>query len=68
MTKFAEDARNLCAALNRFGLPRAVANVEKDCLLACNTSFQERTGFTLEELRTMNFSEWMEFGPVNATK
>lgn len=44
MTKSVEDAKSLCAALNRFGLPRAVANLDKDCLLACKASFQERTG------------------------
>ena len=45
------ESRALCASLDRFGLPRAVAHVGTDTFIAWNQAFLERTGFSSETIR-----------------
>ena len=45
------DSTALCSALDRFGLPRAVAHAEADTFIAWNRAFLDRTGFSEEAIR-----------------
>src|SRR5215831_16775617 len=45
------ESKALCASLDRFRLPRAVAHVGTDTFIAWNQAFLERTGFSPETIR-----------------
>ena len=45
------DSIALCSALDRFGLPRAVAHAGADTFIAWNQAFLDRTGFSAEAIR-----------------
>ena len=45
------ESKALCASLDRFDLPRAIAHVGTDTFIAWNQAFLERTGFSSETIR-----------------
>ncbi|MGA8654793.1 MAG: hypothetical protein WB586_01475 [Chthoniobacterales bacterium] len=51
------DSKALCSALDRFGLPRAIAHAGADAFIAWNHTFLERTGFSAEAIRTVGINK-----------
>jgi hypothetical protein len=57
-----ENLQQVCAVLNGFALPRAIANFERRTFVAWNPKFLERTGFTEDEMKSSKPEELLIFG------
>jgi PAS domain-containing protein len=48
------DMQKLCVHLNEFALPRAIVDLDQQRFLAWNTRFLARTGYSEEEIKTLD--------------
>jgi hypothetical protein len=55
------NSRALCAALDKYRLPRAIVHVENR-FLAWNKAFLTQTGFSDDELARLNAKDWVTLG------
>lgn len=53
--ELSEEAQAICGLLNEYRLPRAIVHLGRDRFIAWNVSFQERTGYTAEQLHFAHF-------------
>jgi len=60
--ELSQEAKAICDALDEFRLPRAIVHVEQDCFIAWNTSFQERTGYSADELQVAHLKDLIVIG------
>jgi hypothetical protein len=60
--ELSQEAKAICDALDEFRLPRAIVHVEQDCFIAWNTSFQERTGYSADELQVAHLKDLIAIG------
>jgi hypothetical protein len=51
------DMQKLCVHLNEFALPRAIADFERQRFVAWNTRFLARTGYSEEEIKTLDLGK-----------
>jgi PAS domain-containing protein len=56
-----KEAQAICDLLNEFHLPRAVVHLGQDRFIAWNKSFQERTGYSAEQLRFAHLKDLLAF-------
>jgi hypothetical protein len=56
-----KEAQAICDLLNEFHLPRAVVHLGQDRFIAWNKSFQERTGYSAEQLRFAHSKDLLAF-------
>src|SRR5260370_40772548 len=47
------EMQKLCAHLNEFALPRAIVDFDRQRFVAWNTRFLARTGYSEEEIKTL---------------
>ena len=47
------ELQELCAGLEQFGLPSAIADLNEQCFIAWNAIFLEQTGFSEAEITTL---------------
>jgi len=64
--ELSQEAKAICDALDEFRLPRAIVHVEQDCFIAWNKSFQERTGYSADELQVAHLKDLIVIGETNA--
>ena len=64
--ELSQEAKAICDALDEFRLPRAIVHVEQDCFIAWNTSFQERTGYSADELQVAHLKDLIAIGEPDA--
>ena len=57
-----QNLQELCAVLNGFALPRAIADFEKGSFVAWNPKFLEHTGFTEDEIKTSKPEDLLALG------
>jgi len=57
-----QKLQELCAILDKFALPRAIADFEHHSFVAWNTRFIEQTGFSEHQLRSSKPDELLTFG------
>jgi hypothetical protein len=57
-----QNLQQLCAFLNGFALPRAIADFEDRFFVAWNPKFLEHTGFSESEMKASNPEELLTFG------
>jgi PAS domain-containing protein len=57
-----QNLQGLCAALNRFALPRAIVNFEQGSFVAWNPKFLEQTGLSEEEIKAVQLEELLTIG------
>jgi hypothetical protein len=55
--EFSKEARLMCGALSEFQLPRAIAHIGKDRLIAWNESFRSIVGYSDAGLQSASFKE-----------
>ena len=60
--ELSQEATAICDALDEFRLPRAIVHVEQDCFIAWNTSFEERTGYSADELQVAHLKDLIVIG------
>ena len=60
--EFSKEARLICGALSEFQLPRAIAHIGKDRLIAWNESFRSIVGYSDAALQSASFKELAIFG------
>jgi len=60
--ELSQEAKAICDALDEFRLPRAIVHVEQDCFIAWNTSFEERTGYSADELQVAHLKDLIVIG------
>jgi hypothetical protein len=60
--ELSQEAKAICDALDEFRLPRAIVHVEQDCFIAWNKSFQERTGYSADELKVAHLRDLIVIG------
>jgi len=58
---YSNEARAICTALNKFNLPRAVANLHQDRFIAWNESFLSESGVSSEQLQKVSVKESTTF-------
>jgi hypothetical protein len=58
---YSNEARAICTALNKFNLPRAVANLHQDRFVAWNESFLSECGLSSEQLQKVSVKESITF-------
>jgi hypothetical protein len=56
------NSRALCAALDKYRLPRAMLHVETRSFVAWNKPFLTLTGFSGHELASLNAQDWVVLG------
>ena len=56
------DLQKLCVYLNEFALPRAIVDFERQRFVAWNTRFLARTGYSEEEIRTLEAGKALLLG------
>jgi hypothetical protein len=56
------DSRVLCAALDKYRLPRAIVRVENRTFIAWNKPFLSLTGFSGDQLASLNAQDWVILG------
>ena len=56
-----KEAQAICDVLNEFRLPRAIVHLGRDRFIAWNESFQERTGYSAEQLRFAHLQDLLAF-------
>jgi hypothetical protein len=56
------DSRALCAALDKYRLPRAIVRVETRSFVAWNKPFLTLTGFSGDKLANLNAQDWVVLG------
>src|ERR1700732_3311331 len=56
-----KEAQAICDVLNEFRLPRAIVHLGRDRFIAWNESFQERTGYSAEQLRFAHLKDLFAF-------
>jgi PAS domain-containing protein len=61
-----QEAKAICDSLDEFRLPRAIVHVEQDCFIAWNRSFQERTGYSADELQVAHLKDLIVIGEPDA--
>jgi hypothetical protein len=66
MAASSEDLPGLCAAVSRFGLPRAVAHLRQNRFVAWTPSFRERTGLSDDAIAKLEFSQAVRLGALEA--
>ena len=54
--------QQLCTRLNEFALPRAIVDFDRDCFIAWNVKFLERTGYSEEEIKILKPTELIALG------
>jgi len=64
--ELSQEAKAICDALDEFRLPRAIVHLEKDCFVAWNKSFRERTGYSAEELQVAHVRDLIVVGEPDA--
>jgi hypothetical protein len=64
--ELSHEAKAICDALDEFRLPRAIVHVEQDRFIAWNKSFQERTGYSAEELHVAHSRDLIVIGEADA--
>ena len=64
--ELSQEAKAICDALDEFRLPRAIVHVEQDCFIAWNKSFQERTGYSADELQVAHLKDLIVIGEPDA--
>lgn len=60
--ELSQEAKAICDALDEFRLPRAIVHVERDCFVAWNKSFQQRTGYSADELQVAHLRDLIVIG------
>jgi hypothetical protein len=60
--EFSKEARLICGALSEFQLPRAIAHIGKDRLIAWNESFRSTVGYSDAALQSAFFKELAVLG------
>jgi hypothetical protein len=61
--KIASDKAEICAALDQFGLPRAVVDSDRDAFIGWNTRFLQISGFSGSDLAIMRASDFLTILP-----
>jgi hypothetical protein len=56
------EMQKLCAHLNEFALPRAVMDFDRQRFVAWNTRFLARTGYSEEEIKTLETGKAIRSG------
>jgi hypothetical protein len=56
------STRTLCAALDKYRLPRAIVHVENRSFVAWNRAFLSLTGFSDDQLWSLNAKDWITLG------
>jgi hypothetical protein len=56
------NSRTLCAALDKYRLPRAIVHVANRSFVAWNKAFLAVTGFSDEQLWSLNAKDWVILG------
>jgi PAS domain-containing protein len=56
-----KEAQAICDLLNEFNLPRAIVHLSRDRFIAWNGSFQERTGYSADQLRFAHLMDLLAF-------
>jgi PAS domain-containing protein len=64
--EISQEAKAICDALDEFRLPRAIVHVEQDRFIAWNKSFQERTGYSADELQVAHLKDLIVIGEPEA--
>ena len=64
--ELSQEAQAICDALDEFRLPRAIVHLEQDCFIAWNKSFQERTGYSADELQAAHLKDLIVIGEPDA--
>ena len=62
------DLRQLCSALNEFGLPRAIGHISEKCLLLRNETFAQQAKLTEAELRDAEISLSTHFAQASVNE
>jgi hypothetical protein len=57
-----QNLQEFCAVLNKFALPRAVVDFERDSFVAWNPRFLEQTGYSEDEIKSAKPGELLTFG------
>ena len=57
-----QKLQDLCAVLNKFALPRAIADFERRLFVAWNPKFLEQTGFSDDEMKSSKPEELLALG------
>ena len=64
--ELSEEAQAICDLLNEYRLPRAIVHLGRDRFIAWNVSFQERTGYTAEQLHFAHLKDLVAFSEPGA--
>jgi PAS domain-containing protein len=59
--ELSKEAQAICDVLNEFRLPRAIVHLGRDHFIAWNVSFQERTGYSAEQLHFAHLKDLVVF-------